>query len=136
MQEEKMKKTNDNIEQVKPTTKRQTSLWGIRLTAFTVVLVNVIIYIALQGNYGSGNTIFKFSVIGSAYLMIIGIFLFPLLMKSPADGMLVFVALSLVGCVARLAVHADILEIYSAITALIIGPIGFMVFLIVLINKR
>ena len=136
MQEEKVEKTNDNLEQVQPTTKRQVSLWGIRLTAVTVVLVNVIIYIALRGDYGSGNTIFKFSVIGSAYLMIIGIFLFRLLMKSPADGMFVFVALSLVGCVARLAVHAVLLEIYSSITALIIGPIGFMVYLIALIGKR
>jgi len=46
---------SDNIGQVKSTTKGQKSLWGIRLTALTVVLVNVIIYIALRGNYGSGN---------------------------------------------------------------------------------
>ncbi len=136
MQGETKEKTKNNVEQTKHTTKWQVSFWGIRLTTLTIVLVNVIFYITLRGDYGSGDTIFKFSVIGAIYLMIIGVFLFPLLIKSPADGMFVFVALSIVGCVAKLAVRADLLEIYSAIIALIIGPIGFMVFLVALTKKR
>jgi len=104
------------------------NLWGIRIATALIVIANLIAFAVVESGYHAGKSIFKYSTYGGVLLFLMAGLLFPLFKRSPSDGIMLSVALCLVGASANLSSHVDAIEISAAIAAMIVGPIGFIVF--------
>ena len=111
-----------------PPAQGQSSLWGVRFAVSLIVLSNLLAFAVIEGGYSHGKSIFKFSTLGAFYLVAIAILLFRRLRRSPADGLLVGIGLSLVGASANLSSHVDSVEVVGAIAAMVLGPLACLVY--------
>lgn len=109
-------------------------LWGLRVAVALIVVANLLTFAVLEGGYSHGKSIAKFSTIGGLFLVVMGTALFKKLRRSPADGMLIGVSLSLVGASANLTSNTDAIELAGSIAAIIAGPAVFLMYGVLLLR--
>ena len=109
------------------------NLSGLRLAVVVMVLASLIAMAIREGQYGFGDL--RYSVVGEAYLVLLAIGLVKFLWKSPCDGILIGIALSLLSTCPDLREEQDVIELVGSGSARVLGPILSLGFTILLFRQ-